>query len=120
MTLQSGQMPIAVDNWGILLCPICNFEYTHHSRIEIFDRGLIDDYVKEGLHVVVDECGKSDNDKVHGKKTVVVNDDVSDNPSGRRNGLRINFWCENGEHHSQLVIAQQKGCTHIYWEKLFE
>ncbi len=82
-----------------LRCPSCGSVYLHHGRIEIFDRQNEDD--EAGLHVSVEQS------------RVTVDSDISGNPSSRRGGLKIHFWCEECTGKSILMLAQHKGTTEI-------
>jgi len=79
-----------------LLCPNCGFNYLHHDQVEIFERN---EDALSGLHVVVDD-GRLSTDT-----------SLSGNPSSRRHGLNIRFWCEGCKAISILSIAQHKGNT---------
>jgi hypothetical protein len=81
-----------------LLCPSCNGDHLHHTTMEIFERN--EDAIN-GLHVTVKD-GK-----------VNVDTSLADNPSSRRHGLKVTFWCETCHASPVLVIAQHKGCTDI-------
>lgn len=63
-----------------LKCPSCDSNALHHEKVEVFDR---EDDETEGLHVVI-SGGKVTTDR-----------NLDGNPSRRRNGLSISFWCEN-------------------------
>lgn len=89
--------------YAVLNCP-CGMNNLHQSKYEIFDRG-------------------EDSERV--TKTVIENKDVfitdvsnqlSGNPSSRRHGMKIHFWCEGG-HDMVLNIYQHKGCTFMEWDK---
>lgn len=85
------------DGWGAeLLCPNCGFNYLHHDRVEIFERS---EDATLGLLVTVAE----------GKVTMETS--LSGNPSSRRNGLTVHFWCEGCKATPVLTIAQHKGNT---------
>jgi len=85
------------DGWGAeLLCPSCGFNYLHHGRVEIFDRS---EDASSDVHVVVDE-GKA-----------IVDTSLDGNPSSRRHGLAVHFWCEGCKATPVLTIAQHKGNT---------
>ncbi|EBG7972363.1 hypothetical protein FJJ57_22140 [Salmonella enterica subsp. enterica] len=85
-----------------LLCPACDSEYLTYDAVHIFNRK---EDAKYGQHVTVYD-GE-------------VHQDVymSDNPSPRRGGIRIKFYCERCEGAFYLVLAQHKGTTQISWEK---
>jgi len=85
-----------------LICPRCDNNYLHHERVTVFDRPednpmtrvvRIDNEVNVSMATSYD-CG---------------------NPSSRRDGLSINFWCENCGYNLLLQIAQHKGNTHMSW-----
>jgi hypothetical protein len=81
-----------------LLCPHCKGNYLHHGDIDIFECG---EDAKSGLHVLVTD----------GKATVDTS--LQGNPSSRRHGLKINFWCETCHATPILTIAQHKGNTEV-------
>ena len=81
-----------------LVCPSCSGNYLHHDRVDIFERGEDQD---KGIHVSVAE-GK-----------VTVDTGLADNPSARRGGLNIHFWCEGCSAKPVLTIAQHKGNSFV-------
>ena len=94
-------MELKLDNyqegWGAeLLCPNCGFNYLHHDRIEIFER--VED-ATHGVHVSVAD-GKA-----------ILDTSLAGNPSSRRHGVAIYFWCECCKATPVLTIAQHKGNT---------
>ena len=76
----------------------------HQKSVEIFDR---EEDEETGLHVVAER-----------DKQLLVDEDMSNNPSSRRQGLKINFSCEccEGKVHT-LNIAQHKGTTFVFWSE---
>ena len=87
-----------------LSCPQCKGDYLHQQTVEYFDRK---EDAKTGLHIKL-TYGIDSN--------TVVDEDQTNNPSERREGLGINFFCEHCEVEYKLCIAQHKGNTHIYWK----
>jgi hypothetical protein len=83
---------------GELQCPACGFNYLHHEKVEIFERNEDEE---KGLHVTVE----------NGVVTTDMN--LSGNPSARRHGLTIQFWCEGCEAKPVLSISQHKGNTWV-------
>ena|SRR5215831_17348720 len=81
-----------------LECPHCGQDYLHQGKVEIFNR---DEDAEEGFHVVVK--GRS----------VEVDENLTGNPSLRRQGIKIHMECENCEAEVTLNILQHKGQTHI-------
>ncbi len=82
----------------IFICLGCGGDYTHFEQVEIFDRA---EDAEEGLHVKV------------ASGLVSTDRSMKDNPSGRRDGVRIEFYCENCCAISVLTLAQHKGQTII-------
>lgn len=88
----------AHDIGGELQCPSCGCNYLHHGRVEVFDRA---EDAATGTHVVLD-----------GGKVEVDNSMVG-NPSKRRDGIRIHFWCEGCKDQPYMEIVQHKGNTYV-------
>lgn len=98
---------------GHLICPCCGGEYLHHVSVTVFDRGEDAEQVRKvGI----------------GKGTLTANlvpNEGSGNPSRRRHGMTITFWCEGcaetfeGEpvRLMDLTISQHKGNTEIAWSE---
>lgn len=94
---------------AILLCPRCGDSYLHHRGVVSFDRS-------EDAETVLRTAMEV------GKTTVqLVAQAQSGNPSSRRDGIVIQFWCEKcggGEDGSsviELTLAQHKGETELAW-----
>lgn len=86
-----------------LLCPRCGADNLHHDMVTTYERAEDAETVVEttlqGTSVSVDAASKG-----------------GGNPSRRRDGLVISFWCEQcGDAPIELCIAQHKGCTEIGW-----
>jgi hypothetical protein len=94
-----------------LHCPRCDGVYLHHCDVIVYDRGE-DDAICRQTSVLPGETIGSSKTPNRG----------SGNPSSRRHGLRILFWCElcgPGDETTPdlaLCIAQHKGNTHVHWE----
>lgn len=85
------------DDWQ-MVCPYCGFEYVHHGDVFIFRRDH-----EDGPTAMLTTEDKSPTWRYdHGYV----------NPSPRRDGLYIQFWCESG-HHWTLEIYQHKGATFL-------
>ena len=91
------------DDTAGLLCPSCGNQFLHHSRVHVYSR--LEDDSPRGVHASVSEHGVLQTDL-----------DMRHNPSRRRDGLRIEFWCEMCEVKPKLTIIQHKGQTMIAWE----
>lgn len=81
-----------------LLCPRCKGSMLHHFEVDIFER--VEDQ-KCGLHANVTNNG------------VQITQDLTGNPSARRNGIAIKFFCEDCGSKSALSISQHKGSTYV-------
>ena len=90
-------LKIATD--GALLCPRCGFHYTHHFRVEVFDRNSEDS--AHGVHV----------DITNGD--AVFNTSMKGNPSRRRDAVNVYIECEECGGSSTLSIIQHKGGTYL-------
>lgn len=92
------------DDYGIgwvLLCPCCHYTYLHHEKVEVFERYEDTESGRpSGLHVTIDGGVKIDRD-------------VTENPSSRRDGLKIFFWCEGCGAKPVLTLLQHKGNTGV-------
>ena len=92
-----------------LLCPRCGNSYLHHRGVVTYDRS------EDAETVLKTSVGV-------GKTTVhLVAQAESGNPSSRRDGLVIQFWCENcgggddGSSVIELTLAQHIGETEVAW-----
>lgn len=86
-------------DYALLKCPACKgVEGLHHCGVEIYDRN--EDAEKCRLVSVGDDV-------------CVTEADNYGNPSGRRSGIRVHFWCELCGTVTALTIAQHKGTTEI-------
>lgn len=84
-----------------IACPHCTAQELHHNSVETFFR--MEDW-DEGVYT------KSTHDGV------VSGTDLTGNPSPRRDGVVIRFWCEICDGKSKLCLIQHKGSTYMYWD----
>jgi hypothetical protein len=102
--MSAPQFDYRMVDMAVLKCPSCGGNDLHHGLIKIFDRDEDDEFVtlttmKDGLTT----AGR-------------IPSQGSGNPSSRRHGLTIDFWCEACEGETfTLGIAQHKGWTNIEW-----
>lgn len=101
-----------------LQCPCCGGGNLHHDRTTAFVRSKEDG---GGISVAVDP-GKGDifssdsgaaDINVRSLSATEIN---KQNPSNRRDGIRVNFWCETCSGDMALILAQHKGNTVLAWE----
>jgi hypothetical protein len=88
-----------------LLCPHCGSNNLHHSGVSTYDRKEDAEKVRV-THVTDTAVSVANVDEAH-----------SNNPSPRRHGLAIEFWCELCPSTPVLAIMQHKGTTYIGWKK---
>ena len=89
--------------YGELLCPHCGGSNLHHNEVHSWVRDTED--ADKGLHVGVSV----------GDQNVHVCRDMGYNPSSRRDGVRIIFWCETCDEFPELYLYQHKGTTFVHW-----
>ncbi len=122
-------LPVRTEDFGIhnvLHCPRCNDIYLHHEAVEVYERhgedGPSTRIALEGMTPLIDPPNAVR---------------LGENPSDRRNGIRIVFSCEYccrdlvaegpddycaAEYCRQcpaalrLVVVQHKGNTFLEWE----
>ena len=81
-----------------LFCPSCGSSWTHHTSVTVFDRA---------------------EDSETGRRTIAtgaattVDGDMTNNPSLRRDGLIIGFYCETCPTVMEMDISQHKGQTYF-------
>ncbi len=85
---------------SILCCPKCRGENLHQEQTQVFIRPTEDGPVQ-----VITTSAWGD--------VLDSPDTDSENPSLRRDGLVIYFYCENCSHKPVLKIYQHKGTTYI-------
>lgn len=95
---------IAIGEMDELKCPGCGATFLHHSTIDVYDRSVEDGDDSQTMHVRVADGRVEIDHSNHG------------NPSDRRDGLRIELWCELCPTRSVLTIAQHKGETHVRFQ----
>lgn len=90
---------------SVLKCPSCKELYLHQHTTTVYDRPFEDGPV---IRTAVDG-GKTE--------LSILPADTNENPSSRRDGIRIEFTCEHCDTISMaLTIAQHKGFTFLKWE----
>lgn len=118
-----GKQPATFDcgDWAAMLrCPDCGDTWLHQGKVEVFDR-FGDHKDSPGIRTSVEggEVERDDSDSA-----------MDGNPSWRRDGVVIHFYCEmcNGYdgdseadkkaavREKRLAIFQHKGQTFLAWE----
>src|SRR3974390_3166696 len=95
---------ILLDDYGDrLICLRCGEEHLHHGTVTVFGRREDEDDVT--IIEVKDQIAHS----------CVIANAGSGNPSVRRDGITIEFWCEQCDGISELCIAQHKGWSMVEW-----
>lgn len=86
---------------GVLICPRCGSEWTHHRGVTVWDRDNEDSVTGRCVSI--------------GQPMAVVTGGMVGNPSPRRGGLAVHVECEQCAHVSMLCISQHKGQTLFSW-----
>lgn len=103
--IENVNMAVQENGITILECPGCGYENLHQSGVEVFDRS-------DELHTTVEY-----------DDGITVDDSMEDNPSSRRDGIKICFWCEHcagspANPTFELNIVQYKGREKMYWKSM--
>jgi len=101
---------IKLQDGNILKCPKCGYDCLHQALVEIYQRDGED--APNGFAVSIDYS------------SMKLKTSQENNPSARRDGIRIYFICEECSAISEqnyklmpLTIVQHKGNTFIEWEE---
>ena len=99
---------VLCNNSNELICPHCRekYSYLHHDQVTVYSRD--EDSPRVTKTVVRD----------HLAEISTIDNDTSGNPSSRRDGVAIRFWCELCHTISELTFAQHKGVTQLEWRKI--
>jgi len=97
-------MRVKIGDYDQLYCPRCGEMNLHQDIVSVFNRNEEDS--ETGLKAIVSRSG------------VNIKTDQRGNPSSRRDGMIIHFWCEHCPGHIlRLSIYQHKGTTYVDWMK---
>jgi len=83
--------------YSLLICPGCGDHNLHQYTVEVFNRYREDD--PAGLHAMIEN------------QALNLDMDMGGNPSSRRDGILIYFYCEHCPGRVRLSIAQHQGDT---------
>jgi hypothetical protein len=100
MPIEIGELHLK--NQLELCCPRCGHPMLHHDRVTIYQRQ--------------EEDGPATQIRVGAGGRINAGPSESGNPSSRRGGIAIRFWCEMGCIF-ELTIEQHKGSSIIDWRK---
>jgi len=110
-----------------LTCPHCGSGYLHHYGFTDYERdedANVENVIDCGS-VLFDEKGERfsvfdrntcDPNFTGGNLQVFSNLADDRNPSSRRHGIVIKFYCEECPNISLMCIAQHKGTSYVYWK----
>jgi hypothetical protein len=88
-----------------LLCPACQSPNLHHFAVRVFSRER-----EDGDSILIE---------VRDTEAIWLEDGAEKtNPSTRRDGIAIRFWCEGCSILSELTLAQHKGTTDCRWRRV--
>ena len=94
---------LVLDKSNAVVCPTCGGSYSHQGAVTVYDRA--EDESKTQVTEIDD--GRIWSQPIGSKHT--------NNPSRRRNGVRIVIDCESGCPSRDLVVYQHKGSTYVQW-----
>jgi hypothetical protein len=83
-----------------LQCPCCRAPNLHSTYVVTYDRV---------------EDGETTETHIEDGKVTQGPSDARRNPSARRHGVAVGFWCEQCPNEPELTIAQHKGATFLEW-----
>ena len=108
--------PVQIED-DLLQCPRCKELYLHHCGISLYDREEDADYVmKTYVPVKFDGWTPKKSEKNSVDLAVShIKAEASGNPSDRRGGVVIHFFCECCGDGIDLTIAQSKGHSWVEW-----
>ena len=107
--------PIAIDDNTWLVCPECGNNYLHHNALTVYNRAE-DAPATRVTHLGTAMDGFSPNATDDTLTSATVKSDACDNPSSRRHGLQIRFYCETCAAEPTLNLYQHKGFTGLEWK----
>ena len=91
------------DDSSRVVCPSCGDDQIHHEAVTVFDR-------KEDAPTTATVI-----ERVNRVSTIIGAQAECANPSPRRNGIAVRFWCETCDKVFEMTLAQHKGCTFLEW-----
>lgn len=94
------------DAYEPLLCPACGSMNLHHRLVTVYERNEDAAQTRETRIAVGSEI-----------TTATVPSAQSGNPSSRRDGLAVGFYCEQCPALTELTIEQHKGSTYLAWRR---
>lgn len=93
----------SIDSMGVLNCPNCTSNNLHQVSASVFFRDAEDSDTGKFFRIDSTKAEKTFGDK---------------NPSSRRDGLLIEFECEQCDADPILAVYQHKGFTFIGWHSM--
>ena len=110
--------PILIDDDTWLMCPECNDNYLHHASVTVYNR------TEDAEKTRVTHLGTGMDGFTHDVEgglddtltSATVESEHCNNPSSRRHGLQITFYCEVCGSKPVLNLYQHKGFTGLEWQ----
>jgi hypothetical protein len=93
-----------------LHCPNCKYSYLHHDVVTVYSRQGGREDAEQTITTEVSDGGTTRH---------TMDPSGCSNPSSRRDGLAIRFWCECCDYKPELTIEQHKGYTYLGWRPAF-
>jgi hypothetical protein len=100
----------------ILACPQCKGDCLHHTGVSIYEREREDGATTDfRISAGRGDAGFDPEQNRHATNIQIRQDSTHDNPSNRRGGIAIRFYCEFCNKSSELTVFQHKGNSYIAW-----
>jgi hypothetical protein len=100
----------------ILACPHCRGDYLHHTGVSIYERECEDGATTEfRISAGRGDVGLDPDQNRRATAIQIRQDTARDNPSDRRGGIAIRFYCEFCNKSSELIVSQHKGNSYFAW-----
>jgi hypothetical protein len=113
MTRQDNMRFVSFYDRDSLDCPGCGESQLHHYHVSVHDR--VEDAAVCKSVIVSTPGDHPDHEWLNPFSCIVHETNNYQNPSKRRHGMAISFWCEHCDKHPVLMIGQHKGLTYMRW-----
>lgn len=101
-------------DYSVMKCARCESNNLHQFKVEVFARQEDQEkYTSYTVYNAEPHWDSSSQDR--NCLGLIVDQDKAhaSNPSDRRQGVNIHFWCELCSHITKLSISQHKGCEYL-------
>jgi len=96
--------PIRLDDNGLLLCPVCDWNATHMEIVRVAARREDRDFNEITVNAITGQIA------THGEVSAPTGPKEHE---GRRQRIALTGYCEEGNHSFAIVFTQHKGGTYV-------